>query len=232
MKDINQQNKDITKNEQENIEDKYIPEEITESEEIKQGLNTWRTVYSDMTTNLALFFLILFAFTRLSASKREELINALANLGKKKEITQEQIVKQETDELSKKLQKIATVEVKEEEIVINLPSPVLFDMGKAELKENATAILKEVAESLKVIPNEIVVEGHTDNLPIYGGKYKSNWELSAARAFSVRSFLIKEGIEEKRISCIGYGEYRPIAPNDTEENRAKNRRIEIKIIKK
>lgn len=211
---------------------KEIKEEITESEEIKQGLNIWRTVYSDMSTNLALFFLILFAFTRLSASKREELMRALANLGKKVEITQQEIVEEETDELSKKLKNIATVEIKEEEIVINLPSPVLFDIGKAELKDTALSVLSEVAESLKLVSNEIVVEGHTDNLPIYGGRYRSNWELSAARAFSVRDYLIKQGIDERRISCVGYGEYRPVAPNDTEENRAKNRRIEIKIIKK
>lgn len=220
-----------------NLEEKNTKEiqqeEIIESEEIKQGLNIWRTVYSDMSTNLALFFLILFAFTRLSASKREELMRALANLGKKVEVTQQEIVKEETDELSKKLKNIATVEVKEEEIVINLPSPVLFDVGKAELKDTALDVLHSVAESLKTIPNEIMIEGHTDNIPIYGGKYRSNWELSAARAFSVRDYFIKvEGIDEKRISCVGYGEYRPIAPNDTEENRAKNRRIEIKIIKK
>jgi chemotaxis protein MotB len=158
-------------------------------------------------------------------------MNALSNLGKKTEITQ-QVVEQETDELKKKLGKIATVEVKEEEIVINLPSPVLFDLGKAELKDEAKAVLHEVAQSLKLMNNDIVVEGHTDNLPIYGGKYKSNWELSAARAFAVRDYLITyEGINERRISCVGYGEYRPIAPNDTEENRAKNRRIEIKIIR-
>ncbi|MCS7231441.1 MAG: flagellar motor protein MotB, partial [Elusimicrobiota bacterium] len=141
---------------------KEIKEEITESEEIKQGLNIWRTVYSDMSTNLALFFLILFAFTRLSASKREELMRALANLGKKVEITQQEIVEEETDELSKKLKNIATVEIKEEEIVINLPSPVLFDIGKAELKDTALSVLSEVAESLKLVSNEIVVEGHTD----------------------------------------------------------------------
>lgn len=231
MKKEDKKIEDIEK-QQEEIKEKSVPEEITESEEIKQGLNIWKTVYSDMSTNLALFFLILFAFTRLSAAKREELMKALADLGKKKEITQEQVVKRETDELSQKLQRIATVEIKEEEIVINLPSPVLFDIGKAELKEDAKTILSEVAQSLKSIPNEIVVEGHTDNTPIYGGRYKSNWELSAARAFSVRDFLIKQGVDEKRISCVGYGEYKPIAPNDTEENRAKNRRIEIKIIKK
>ncbi|MCX7956906.1 MAG: OmpA family protein [Endomicrobia bacterium] len=207
-------------------------EEITESEELRQGLNIWRTVYSDMSTNLALFFLILFAFTRLSASKREELMQALANLGKKVEVTQQEKMKEETDELSKKLKDIATVEVKEEEIVINLPSPVLFDVGKAELKDTAKQVLNEVAKSLDTLTNEIVVEGHTDNIPIYAGKYKSNWELSSARAFSVRDYLISVGIDEKRISCVGYGEYRPVAPNDTEENRSKNRRIEIKIIKK
>lgn len=219
-------------NKKEELEEEKTTEEITESEEVKQGLNIWRTVYSDMSTNLSLFFLILFAFTRLSATKREELMKALANLGKKTEVTQQQIVQQETDELTKKLQKVATVEVKEEEIVINLPSPVLFDLGKAELKEEAKVVLDEVVETLKLMTNEIVVEGHTDNLPIYAGRYKSNWELSAARAFSVRDYLIKKGINERRISCVGYGEFRPIAPNDTEENRAKNRRIEIKIIKK
>jgi chemotaxis protein MotB len=224
----------MNKNNEENRVEIHEEEtkEITESEEIKEGLNIWRTVYSDMSTNLTLFFLILFAFTRLSATKREQLMNALSNLGKKTEITQQQVVEQETDELKKKLGKIATVEVKEEEIVINLPSPVLFDLGKAELKDEAKAVLHEVAQSLKLMNNDIVVEGHTDNLPIYGGKYKSNWELSAARAFAVRDYLITyEGINERRISCVGYGEYRPIAPNDTEENRAKNRRIEIKIIR-
>ncbi len=213
-------------------EEQEETQEITESEEIKEGLNIWRTVYSDMSTNLTLFFLILFAFTRLSATKREQLMRALANLGQKIEITQQQIVEQETDELKKKLEKIATVEVKEEEVVINLPSPVLFDLGKAELKDTAKSVLHEVAQSLKSIENDIVIEGHTDNLPIYGGKYKSNWELSAARAFAVRDYFItNEGINEGRIYCVGYGEYRPVAPNDTEENRAKNRRIEIKIIK-
>lgn len=229
--------KNNNKSDQQEIEQQIFEEEreqeITESEEIKQGLNIWRTVYSDMSTNLALFFLILFAFTRLSASKREELMRALANLGKKTEITQQQIVQEETDELAKKLQKVATVEVKEEEIVINLPSPVLFDIGKAELKQEAINILHEVAQSLKVMTNEIVVEGHTDNVPISSGRYKSNWELSAARAFSVRDYFVRvEGIEEKRISCVGYGEYKPIVPNDTEENRAKNRRIGIKIVKR
>ncbi|MCS7152072.1 MAG: flagellar motor protein MotB [Endomicrobia bacterium] len=206
--------------------------EVTESEEIKQGLNIWRTVYSDMSTNLTLFFLILFAFTRLSASKREELLQALSRLGQKVEVAQEEIVKQETDELTRKLEKVATVEIKEEEIVINLPSPVLFDLGKAELKEQAKNILSEIASSLRSISGDVVIEGHTDNLPIFGGKYRSNWELSAARAFSVRDYLIKEGISEKRISCVGYGEYKPVAANDTEENRAKNRRIEIKVVRK
>lgn len=215
---------------EESEEEKEV--EVTESEEIKQGLNIWRTVYSDMSTNLALFFLILFAFTRLSATKRDELLRALSELGRKTEVTQQEIIKQEADELTKKLQKIATVEIKEEEIVINLPSPVLFDLGKAELKPEARNILREIVNSLNSISGDIVIEGHTDNLPILGGKYKSNWELSAARAFSVRDFFIKEGIPEKRISCVGYGEYKPVAPNDTEENRAKNRRIEIKVVRK
>ncbi len=218
----------------ENKVEEPIEEEVIESEEVKQGLNTWRTVYSDMTTNLALFFLILFAFTRLSAVKRQELISTLAQLGKKSDKpTVEQVINQQTEQLTDKLKDIATVEVKEEEIVITLPSPVLFDSGKAELKDAAKTILDEVATTLKSIPNEIVIEGHTDNVPIVGGKYKSNWELSAARAFSVIEYFSRyHQISPARLSAVGYGEYRPVAPNDTEENRAKNRRIGIKIIKR
>jgi len=85
------------KKQEEVEEEQEETEEITESEEVKQGLNVWRTVYSDMTTNLSLFFLILFAFTRLSATKREQLMNALSDLGKKTEVTQQEVVKQETD---------------------------------------------------------------------------------------------------------------------------------------
>jgi len=73
------------------------------------------------------------------------------------------------------------------------------------------------------------VEGHTDNLPIHTERFHSNWELSAARAISVIKYLHQNGIPQERLSALGYGEYRPVAPNDTPEHRSLNRRIEILI---
>jgi chemotaxis protein MotB len=81
--------------------------------------------------------------------------------------------------------------------------------------------------------NPVVVEGHTDNVPISSKKYRSNFELSAARAFSVINYFINtEKMSPEKFSTFGYGEYRPVSSNDTEEGRAKNRRIEINIIRK
>jgi chemotaxis protein MotB len=119
----------------------------------------------------------------------------------------------------------------EKRVKLILKEAVLFDSGSAELKEQAKRILKGVIDELKKLPNDIIVEGHTDNVPIRGGIYRSNFELSMARAYSVIKFMQDEGIDPKRLSGIGYGEYKPIADNSTQEGRAKNRRIEISILK-
>jgi len=129
-------------------------------------------------------------------------------------------------------QSFSNVEVSEEEIKIVLPSPVLFDSGSADLKPAIESSLHEIAVLIKKVNNRVVVEGHTDNMPINAGAFDSNWELSSARAFSVIRYLIdKEGVSPAQLSALGCGEFRPVAPNDTTENKTKNRRIEIKIIK-
>ncbi|MDO8734633.1 MAG: flagellar motor protein MotB, partial [Elusimicrobiota bacterium] len=143
----------------------------------------------------------------------------------------------------KDLTKYAKVETNAQRIKISLSNPILFDSGSSELKSAATPALKEIARLIGTMENPIVVEGHTDNVPISssprsrfgvaGAKYRSNFELSAARAFSVINYFIQsEKISPERFSTFGYGEFRPVAPNDTDENRAKNRRIEINIIRK
>ena len=113
-----------------------------------------------------------------------------------------------------------------------LANPVLFGLGESELKPSAILVLHQVAVLLKDIPNAVLVEGHTDDKPISRGDFHSNWELSVARAFGViRYFIEEENIPPQRLSAVGYGEYKPLYPNDTEENRAKNRRIEINIVR-
>jgi chemotaxis protein MotB len=209
------------------------PTAATEEEQEGRGKETriWLTIYSDLMTNLTLFFLILFAFTRLSAVQQKKLAQVFSNMGVRKTVPVEE-PKKEEDNLEKKLDQFAKVETTEKYIKIVMPTPVLFDLGKADVKPEAKAVLHEIADIIRDKPNEIIVEGHTDNLPIYGGEFSSNWELSAARAFNVIEYFIKEeNISPERLIALGYGEYRPVAPNDTEENRRLNRRIEIKIVK-
>ena len=125
-------------------------------------------------------------------------------------------------------QRITVVTIKEG-VVLKLPGKVLFDLGKAELKPEAKRTLDKIIPLLKSYSYGIQVEGHTDNLPIHTKRFRSNWELSAARAISVVKYLMQNGISQQRLSALGYGEHRPIVPNDTPEHRALNRRIEILI---
>ncbi len=119
-------------------------------------------------------------------------------------------------------------------VKLTLPGETLFDSGQARIKQAALPIIDVIGEMINTTGFSeylIQVEGHTDNVPINTIYFPSNWELSAARAIAVGKYLIDEkGYEETKISCTGYGEFDPIADNETAENRAKNRRVEIKIV--
>jgi chemotaxis protein MotB len=196
------------------------------------GGTIWLTIYSDMMTNLMLFFLMLFAMSRLQTGLREDLQSALKDQFSGKKVEQKFETTKE-DRQIEDLKKIALVEETESRIKITLPAPVLFDIGKADVKAETGQILSDISQPLKDSKYPITVEGHTDNIPMSGGKYKSNWHLSAARAFAVLNYLTeREGINPARMSALGYGEYQPVASNDTEEDRAKNRRIDIILVKK
>jgi len=115
-------------------------------------------------------------------------------------------------------------------LTIHLLERLLFESGSAELKPEAKAVLDTIAEILKLLPNKIRIEGHTDDRPIKSARFPSNWHLSVARALNTAYYLMSKGVNPEKISIAGYSEYRPIAPNDSEENRAKNRRVDIVII--
>ena len=135
--------------------------------------------------------------------------------------------------LAKELEdKQVSVSMQDKGLVITFVAEVLFDSGKAKLREDSLEILDKVARILseEVAENDIGIEGHTDNQPIKYSKWKSNWELSAHRALSVLHHIESRGVNPKRLSAVGYGEYKPVAPNDTSENRQLNRRVEIIII--
>jgi chemotaxis protein MotB len=116
-------------------------------------------------------------------------------------------------------------------MVVEMASAILFPSGKSKLKEEGEAALAELAGILMTISDRAFqVAGHTDNVPINTGKFKSNWELSTARAVTVVKFLQDAGVDAKHLSAAGYSEYQPAAANDTAQGKAQNRRIEIVLM--
>ena len=127
----------------------------------------------------------------------------------------------------------ASVQIKEDErgVIIQLRDNILFESGKADLKDNSKSILDKISSLISTFPNNVIVEGHTDNIPINTFKYESNWELSTARAVNVVKYFVEQKNQNPvRFSAAGYGEFKPVAPNDTADNKAMNRRVNILIV--
>ncbi len=121
--------------------------------------------------------------------------------------------------------------IDERGLVITLNNAILFDSGSANLKAENEAMLLEIAGMLISLDNYIRIEGHTDNRPISTDRYPSNWELSCDRAAGVvRLFSDNTEIDPMRLVSVGYGEYKPVADNETPEGRALNRRIDIIVL--
>jgi len=148
--------------------------------------------------------------------------------------TYDQLVKSLEGEIGQK-----TVEIQhfKDALTINIMDKIFFDSGKAEIKPEGADVLRRVGAILKTVPDKIIrIEGHTDDVPIgpkIVEKYPTNWELGAARAANVAEYFRKEvGIDPKRIAVVSYSMYRPLVPHTTQENKAKNRRIEIVLLDK
>ena len=115
-------------------------------------------------------------------------------------------------------------------MVLQLPNDVLFESGQADIRPRGQDALKQVAGVLKTIDGRhFQVAGHTDNVPIETSRFPSNWELSSARSLEVVRFMIAQGVKPAVLSLAGYGEFDPVASNDDEKGRARNRRIEITV---
>jgi len=123
------------------------------------------------------------------------------------------------------------IDMEERGLVLRFQDSVLFEKGRAELLAGSGDILKNVAGVLNNVDNPIRIEGHTDDLPISTPRFPSNWELSTTRATNVLRYLMERGMPGQRLSAVGYGEFHPLVPNDSEENRSKNRRVDIVIIR-
>jgi chemotaxis protein MotB len=115
-------------------------------------------------------------------------------------------------------------------LVVTLPEEAAFAIGSTDVSAEARGIIDRVASTVAPTPNAVRIEGHTDNVPIRTTRYVSNWELSTARASAVVAYLVKTGFDPARLSAAGYGEFHPRVANDTAENRARNRRIDVVIL--
>lgn len=213
-----------------------------------ENIDRWLITYADMITLLVALFIMLYSmsavnqekFGALAQSMRRE-FQALPEHNGGKIVGTGQIVdplEQQASQLQQFLQKTglqAQVRVRHEErgMVISLLSDgTLFDLGSADLKPSARQVLERVAQMLHAVPNPVLIEGHTDNLPIRTPQYPSNWELSAARAARVLRYLVqKGGIPAHRLIAVGYADTRPLVPNNSPSNRAQNRRVDIAILK-
>lgn len=195
----------------------------------------WLITYSDMVTLLLSFFLLMYSFSVLSAERKEQLVSELNTVSDnriRRERPREDL-EQAAREIAAQFQKDqAFVENTETEVTVGLSSEVTFASGDDALSDGARAALERAASILAKLPNVVRLEGHTDAVPVRGGRFSSNWHLSAARAQRVVRLFLAAGLAPSRLEVVGYGDARPRGSNATPEGRAQNRRIEIKILKK
>ncbi len=212
----------------------------------------WLLTYADMITLLLALFIILFSISTINKVKLQRLVRDLGGgfnsqdainnppngmtTATTKDDLQAMQAQLQTYIAKNKLQNQVETRIsrdgKKRELVITLLSDKqLFDSGKADLKSGTKKILDEVYRQLKSRQNEVRVEGNTDNVPIANDQFPSNWELSSARATGVARYLVEgDGLSARRISALGYGEYRPKFPNDTDAHRQANRRVDVVIL--
>ena len=231
-----------------------MPQRKKKSEGPK-GAPAYMSTWGDMCTLLLCFFVMLLAMSTIDPAKFDVAASSFQNafsgvleafpsilitqevltprLGgneqnKRMAVDAARKIRQEVKK--EDLQEGIKVKVTETGIAIKIADPIGFDVGEADIKPELISALDHIAEIIGKVPGTMVrVEGHTDDVPIHTKKFPSNWELSSARALNVVKFLAERGINPAQLSAIGYGEYRPLVPNTSRENRMMNRRIEIYV---
>ncbi|MBD3165436.1 OmpA family protein [bacterium] len=213
-----------------------------------KGAPAWMVTYGDMMTLLLTFFVLIVSFSQTEIIKFKAAIasvqeglgfmpqhaGVLPDIKLEQNVEKAQIVQEMIEELSESLGQTETMEMVEvyttpTGVQIVISDPLLFESGRADLRDRFKTILDEVSRIIAPMEfSDIRVEGHTDNVPINTTFFPSNWELSAARALAVTKYMAFEGgVDPAKLSAIGYGEYRPRDTNETAEGRARNRRVEI-----
>jgi chemotaxis protein MotB len=211
----------------------------------------WMTTFGDLIMLLLTFFVLLLTMKAMNKKVTEEMFqhfitkdeviteNIVYGPGaistptgivnsKRTFISSSAILKKTLKNDYSNFRKVAGVRETSAGVLITMDSENLFASGSAKLSPSGIISLNTVGHLLEKVSNDIIIMGHTDNIRISGNKYSSNWELSCHRALSVLNYYTnKFGIEKKTIAAGGFGESKPIAPNNNTQNRAKNRRVEI-----
>jgi chemotaxis protein MotB len=207
------------------------------TEEHAEETELWMLPYSTLMLTLVILFIMFYAFSMSGSVEYETALSDLASTNPndprvkqmKQEIALAQNIRDfiQKNDLTKKIQMSITPHF----IKIKMESYALFDSGSADVKKDIQFFLDYLHSQLSTMSNSIIAEGHTDNIPIHNQLFDSNWELSSARAFSIIYVFLNKGIAPERLVAHGFGEFRPAYANDTESDRAKNRRIEITVVR-
>lgn len=219
------------------------------------GSPLWMTTFSDLMTLILVFFVLLFSMSAIDIVKFQAFIASFQGSGVLDwgDMPLEEIAPEPENPLSETppapdyslmevyemveatlaeagLEDRVTLRYEEAGVALDIQDRVLFDAAKADLKLGARAILDPLADLFQKLPFQIHVEGHTDSRPISNAVFPSNWELSGARASRVIRYYTEERkLDPHRFTALGYGEFKPVAPNDTERNMQLNRRVVMVI---
>jgi chemotaxis protein MotB len=215
----------------------------------------WLTSFGDLMSLLLTFFILLYSMSTISLEKFYQAIKGIIEaFGGHYVVYEERVIKgknvpvempnmypkmksrkeieEKLSEIRKSLEQMgikAEVAKFGQTIRLRINTDRLFPPGSDKPYPQAIPLIMELCKKLKELELPITIEGHTDNTPIRSKRFPSNWELSAARATAVLRLFLQCGYDPKKLSAAGCGQYHPVAPNDTPEGRAKNRRIEIVI---
>lgn len=222
--------------------------------------DTWLATFADTMTLLLTFFIVLYSFSTVDSSKFKQVASSfqseLSGQASKSVLdfnvksgevplvgehaltttssneTQSIYEKVQSFIKEKKLQSIVVIKSDNRGVIIQLRENIIFQSGNAEIIDKSKPVLNSINALIATFPNDIVIEGHTDNIPISNSEYKNNWQLSSDRALKVLEYfvVIKKQKQPNRFRSVACGEYQPIAPNNKDVNRALNRRVNILIV--
>ncbi len=200
----------------------------------EQDEGGWLTTFADMMTLLMTFFVLLFAMSTLDPVKLEQFGDST-----KKESSKKKAKKVSLSQINKEVKKLVVeqelqsqvkVSMDARGVTLGIASDLAFGSGTAILSGPIKSFLVKLVGTMEKATYAIAVEGHTDNDPIRSAQFPSNWELSAARASAVIRYLTSQGIAADKFRAIGFGDTVPLVANDTRENKAKNRRVDITFL--